>query len=119
MTVSNVTFLVTNPGVLIRGSPQHIEGGLTAFSEKNMLTVAVADPGFPRLSGGANPRDKGANLLFWQLFPENCKLSKKKNIVWERHPHPLPHLGFANGYVIGSASLSDGVRICQAGGGGG
>ena len=32
--VSNVTFLVTNPGVLIRGSPQHIKGGLTAFSER-------------------------------------------------------------------------------------
>ena len=54
-----------------------------------MLTVAVADPGFPRLSGGANPRDGGANLLFWRLFPENCKLPKKKKIVWERHP-PTP-----------------------------
>ena len=57
-----------------------------------MLTVAVADPGFPRLSGGANPGDGGANLLFWQLFPENCKLPKK-NSVCERHPPtPFPTL---------------------------
>ena len=87
------------PPICDKTAPPHLEnpgsatvkGGLTAFSEKNMLTVAVADPGFPRLSGGANPRDGGANLLFWPLFPENCKLPKKKKIVWDRHP-PTPSL---------------------------
>ena len=32
------------------------------------LSLPVADPGFSRT--GANPKGKGANLLFGKLFPE-------------------------------------------------
>ena len=33
------------------------------------LLTSVADPGFP---GGANPRGRGANLLFCPFIFENC-----------------------------------------------
>ena len=33
--------------------------------------MSVADPGFPG-GGGANPISWGENLLFGQIFPENC-----------------------------------------------
>ena len=37
---------------------------------------AVAGPGFPRLGGRANPKMGGANLLFGQIFLENCMKMK-------------------------------------------
>ena len=37
---------------------------------------AVADPGFPR-RGGANFQSGGANLLFGQIFTQNCMKMKE------------------------------------------
>ena len=36
----------------------------------------VANPGFPR-GEGANPQDRGANLLYGQNFPKNCMRMKE------------------------------------------
>ena len=38
---------------------------------------SVADPGFPRRGGGANPEGGGANLLFGQCFPKNSMKMKE------------------------------------------
>ena len=40
------------------------------------LTITVADPGFSR-GEGANPKSGCKNLLFGQIFPENCMKMKE------------------------------------------
>ena len=38
---------------------------------------SVVDPEFPIRGGDANLQGGGANLLFGQIFPKNCKKLKK------------------------------------------
>ena len=42
-----------------------------------MILILVADPGFPRWGGGANFQGVDTNLLFNQIFPENCMKMKE------------------------------------------
>ena len=51
------------------------------------LTIAVADPGFPR-GGGANPKGGGREPIIWPIFPENCMKMKK---FWARGGARVPH----------------------------
>ena len=56
----------------------------------NKWPPPVADPGFPR--GGRNhptPKDGGANLLFGQIFPQNCMQIKDIAPGCASLPHPL------------------------------
>ena len=54
-----------------------------------ILLFAVTDPGFPR--GSINPKGWGANLVFGQLFPENCRKMKEIGPRGARAPSaPLP-----------------------------
>ena len=62
-------------------------------------SILVADPGFPKRGGGANPWFRSKNLLFGKTLAENCNKIKDIEPIGVARPLDPPM------YSVGSISL--------------